>query len=127
MSKKDSKISIANAVHLNTPSPTFATWGTTWPYCIDPTLSCGFSSTEGLKYKAPAFDQPLLFFYGTMQAGKPRPSNFYFFGAGWIEQVERIPHVEVIAVPSDHWMHVWNASTVNADIDGWLGSLSHDP
>eukprot|EP00656_Telonema_subtile_P030076 TRINITY_DN33109_c0_g1_i1.p1 TRINITY_DN33109_c0_g1~~TRINITY_DN33109_c0_g1_i1.p1 ORF type:complete len:282 (+),score=63.56 TRINITY_DN33109_c0_g1_i1:120-965(+) len=125
---KNDQISISNAASLDAPSPTFATWSTTWPYCrVSGPNPCPFDALDGLNFKVPAFDKPLLFFYGTEMYGKPRPADFYFFGAGWLEQVEGTPHGEVVAVPSDHWMHVWNASTVNTDIEGWLGSLSLDP
>jgi len=128
--KKDSKVSIDNAAYLEAPSPTFATWKTVWPYCglNDTAGNCGFNALEGFDFaKQPAWDQPLLFFYGTEMFGKPRPDNWYFFGAGWLEQVQKTPHGEAIALPSNHWMHVHNASAVNADIEGWLASLSHAP
>jgi len=104
--KKDSTISTGNAAYLDCPSPTFATWQTVWPYCFaggEP--SCGFNSFENLKMKTPTWEHPLLFFYGTMMRGKPRDPTFMFFGEGWLEQVQKTPHGETIAVPSDHWMH----------------------
>jgi len=126
---KDSSISIANAVRLNVPSPTFATWDRSWPYCMEgATPSCGFNSFEGLNAKPVPYDKPMMFLYGTRATtGGPRPADNYFFGKGWLEKVQSTPHGETVAVPSDHWMHVRAAGAVNGAVEGWLESLSWDP
>eukprot|EP01047_Picozoa_sp_COSAG01_P066618 COSAG01_NODE_9231_length_2512_cov_5.002487_3_plen_307_part_00 len=99
-SEKNSAPSVGSASYWWAPCPACAVWRTTWPYV----------STLSFRGLVPALrpiaTKPLLFLWGNMTRGEPRPANTKFFDQSWLDFVHSCPHGAVVEAPGDHWMHL---------------------